>query len=107
MAVLTLLVVQGVSPSITVLLGVFAAYWTYLCTKAVWQVTSFRIAVWRADLLPPISANDPTKPPTARKPLWWLADPKLDKAVDIATVVCVLVFPALLWLPLISWLVGR
>jgi hypothetical protein len=68
----------------------------------VWHAESVRIAVWRANLLPPISV--PTKPPPAQKSLWWLANPKLDKAVDVATVVGVLVFPALLWLPLIFWL---
>jgi len=44
--------------------------------------------------------------PRKRKMLWWLANPKLDPAVDIATFVGVLVFPALLWLPLVYWLFG-
>ncbi|WMT71914.1 hypothetical protein [Bradyrhizobium sp. Ash2021] len=101
---MTILVTRGTSPWLTVPLGAFAAYWTYLSTKAVWHVMSFRIAVWRANLLPPISVKNPTEPPAAQKSLWWLANPKLDKAVDVATVVGVLVFPALLWLPLIFWL---
>jgi hypothetical protein len=33
-----------------------------------------------------------------------LSDPKLDRLVNAATVAVVIVFPALLWLPLIFWL---
>lgn len=104
MAVLTLFVVKGVSPWVTVSLGALAAYWTYLCTSALWHVASFRVAVWRVNLLPPPSIEDLIKP---RKSLWWLANPKLDPAMDIATFAGVLVLPALLWSPLIYWLFGR
>ena len=104
-AVLTLFVVQGVSPWITVSLGGLAAYWTYLCTRALWHMASLRVAVWRLNLLPPVSIEDLIKP-RKRKKLWWLANPKLDPAMDIATFVGVLVFPALLWFPLIYWLFG-
>ena|ERR1700732_1586419 len=103
MAVLTLFVMEGVNPWITVWPGVLAAGWTYICTKALWHVASFRIAVWRAHLLPPISVEDLIKP-HEQKMLWWLANPKLDPAADVATFVGVLVFPALLWLPLVYWL---
>jgi hypothetical protein len=105
MAVLTLLVMEGVSPWITVCLTALAAGWTYICTRALWHVASFRIAVWRARLLPPMSVEDLIKP-RGRKMLWWLANPKLDPAVDMATFVGVLVFPALVWLPLVYWLFG-
>src|SRR5579872_2796298 len=98
MVVLTLLVRQEVSPWITVPLSALAAYWTYLCTVALWHVASFRIAVWRAHLLPPVPVEDYSTKPSERERLWWLANPKLDPAVDIATIVGVLVFPALLWL---------
>jgi hypothetical protein len=101
MGVLTLFVVQGVSRWITVPLGALAAYWTYLCTRALWHVASLRVAVWRANLLPPVSIE-----PRKREKLWWLANPKLDPTMDIATFVGVLVFPALLWLPLTYWLLG-
>ena len=105
MAVLTLFVTHGVSPWLTVPLGAFAAWWTYVCTDALWQGTSFRIAVWPRHLLPPTSVEVLFKQ-RKRKMLWWLANPKLDPAVDIATFVGVLVFPALLWLPLVYWLFG-
>src|SRR5262249_46267582 len=36
MAVLTLFVTHGVSPWLTVPLGAFAAWWTYVCTDALW-----------------------------------------------------------------------
>jgi hypothetical protein len=94
MALLTLFVVRGISPWITVPLGALAAYWTYHCTVAVWHVASFRVAVWRANLFPP-------------ERLWWLANPQLDPAMDIAAFVGVPIYPILLWLPLlIHWLLG-
>jgi hypothetical protein len=94
MALLTLFVVRDVSPWITVSLGVLAAYCTYLCTVALWHVASLRVAIWRANLLPPDR-------------LWWLANPQLDPAMDVAAFVGVLIFPLLLWLPLlIHWQLG-
>jgi hypothetical protein len=87
MAVLTILVVQGVSPWITVSLGALAAYWTYFCTRALWHVASLRVAVWRANLLPPVSLGDWIKPHKREEKLWWLASPKLDPAMDIITFV--------------------
>jgi hypothetical protein len=51
---LTLLVAQGVSPWVTVPLGAFAAWWTYLCMAALWDVASFRVAIWRGNLLIPV-----------------------------------------------------
>src|SRR5215475_5193571 len=85
-AVTTVLTMRGTSPWLTVPLGAFAAWWTYECTRALWSLVSFRVAVWRAYLLSPLEDFTRRK----RKRLWWLA------AVDIATIVGVLVFPALL-----------
>jgi hypothetical protein len=41
-AITTLLVIYGVSPLLTVPLVVFAAWWTFLCTRALWSVVSFQ-----------------------------------------------------------------
>jgi hypothetical protein len=101
MAMLTVLAAQGVSPWLTVPLGAFGGYWTCVCTNALWHVASYRIAIWRANLLLPIGDQTKVRAPI----LWWLANPDLDKAVDTATLVGVLLFPALLWLPLVLWVV--
>jgi hypothetical protein len=116
----TLLVTYGVSPWLTVPLGAFAAWWTFVCTRALWTLVSFRIELWRLHQAP----QGPTleeiyeqsaqaarerphqTPPAARKrKLWeWLSNPKLDRWINVGTVIGVLSFPALLWFPLIFWL---
>jgi hypothetical protein len=63
------------------------------------------MAVWRLDQAPSLSIDDLTVPRKI-KPGEWLSDPKLDGLVDTATVAGVLLFPALLWCPLIFWLLG-
>jgi len=52
-ALTTLLVTRGFSAWITVPLAAFGAYWTALCTYALWHVASFRVAVWRRHLAHP------------------------------------------------------
>jgi hypothetical protein len=101
-ALTTFLATRGASLWLTVPIGVFAAWWTFLCTRALWSVASFRVAVWRAHLLPRVEDFRPRK----RKRLWWLANPKLDSLTNATTIVGVLCFPALLWLPLIFLLLG-
>jgi hypothetical protein len=73
---------EGINPWLTVPLGAFAA-WTYLCTMALWHLTSFHIAVWRAKLLQPNSRWDPTKPLRARKMFWRLE--RLERFCRIST----------------------
>jgi hypothetical protein len=63
------------------------------------------MAVWRLDQAPSLSIDDLTVPRKI-KPGEWLSDPKLDGLVDAVTVAGVLLFPMLLWLPLIYWLFG-
>ena len=103
----TFLVSRGTSPWFTVPLAGFAVWWTYLCTHALWTVASFRIAVWRGRQigLPSIDEINAGQPRKAER---WesLANPKLDSLINAATLVGVFVFPALLWLPLIFWLLG-
>jgi hypothetical protein len=104
-ALTTLLVVGGVTPWLSVPLGAFAAYWTIICTHALWSSASFRIAIWRLHQAPSLSIDDLMVPRKAKQ--WeWLSDPKLDGLVDALTVLGVLLFPALVWLPLIFWLIG-
>jgi len=106
-ALVTFLVMRGnTSLWFTVPLSAFAVWWTYICTTALWHVASFRIAVWRMHLLPPTTSVEDLNKPRKRKMFWRLADPKLDPAVNVATIVGVLLFPALLWLPLTYWLFG-
>jgi hypothetical protein len=103
----TLLVTQRVGPWITVPLGAFAAWWTYLCTRALWSEVSFRIAVWRLHQTPQgPTLEEVNKHSAARKRKRWagLSNPKLDRLIDVGTVVGVLGFPAFLWIPLIFWL---
>jgi hypothetical protein len=79
----------------------------FLCTHALWTVTSFRIAVWRGHqiALPSIDEINAGQPRKTKR--WeWLADPKMDSSINAAKVVGVLVFSTLLWLPLIFWLLG-
>jgi hypothetical protein len=98
-----ILVSYAVSPWITVPLGAFAAGWSFLCTRALWSEVSFRIAVWRLHQAP--SMDDW---PAPRKMQWeWLSNPKLDHLIEVGTVIGVLCFPALLWLPLIFWVLKR
>ena len=102
-ALTTFLVMRGASPWFTVPLGAFAACWTVLCTRALWTELSVRIAAWRLDQAPPLAIDDFNAPSAAKR--WeWLSNPKLDSSVNAATIVGVLVYPALLWLPLILWL---
>lgn len=106
-AITTLLVIYGVSPLLTVPLVVFAAWWTFLCTRALWSVVSFHIAVWRLHQTPQLPTELPTLEEWAarkRKRWEWLSNPKLDGWINVGTVIGVLCFPALLWLPLIFWL---
>jgi hypothetical protein len=58
MALTTFLVMRGASSWLTVPLGAFAAYWTFLCTRALWTVVSFRVAVWRLHQAPTNSTDD-------------------------------------------------
>jgi hypothetical protein len=96
-ALTTLLVVGGVTPWLSVPIGAFAAYWTIICTRALWSLASFRVSAWRLHQL---------DLPRKAKQWEWLSDPKLDGLVDALTVAGVLLFPMLLWLPLIYWLFG-
>jgi hypothetical protein len=106
-ALTTFLVTRGTSPWFTVPLAGFAAWWTYLCTRALWTVVSFRIAVWRGHQIasPSIDEINAGQPRKAER-FEWLANPNLDSSINAATLVGTLVFPALLWLPLIFWLLG-
>jgi hypothetical protein len=101
-ALATLLVLGGVTPWLSVPVGAFAACWTIICTHALWSLASFRVAAWRLHQAPSPSIDD-----LAKAKQWeWLSDPKLDGLVDALTVAGVLLFPMLLWLPLIFWLFG-
>jgi len=101
-ALTTFLVVRGTSLWFTAPLGAFAAWWTFTCTRALWSVASFRVEVWRAHQAPSL----PDDLTVARKvKQWeWLSNPRLDGLVNVGTIITVLGFPALLWLPLIFWL---
>jgi hypothetical protein len=81
-------------------LGAFAAWWSFLCTRALWSEISFRIAIWRLHQAP--SMDDW---PAARKiKRWeWLSNPKLDRWIDVGTIIGVLCFPVFLWAPIIFW----
>jgi hypothetical protein len=104
-ALVTVPVLRGTSPWITVPMGAFAAWWTFICTQALWSVASFHVAAWRLRLAPSLSTGDLTTPRKVKR--WeWLSNPKLDGLVNVGTVVAVLGFPALLWLPLAFWLFG-
>jgi hypothetical protein len=104
-ALTTFLVSRGTSPWLIVPLGAFAAWWTFICTHALWSVASFRVASWRLHLAPSLSIDDLTLP---RKVKQWerLSDPRLDGLVNVGTIVAVACFPTFLWLPLIFWLLG-
>jgi hypothetical protein len=101
----TVLVMRGASPWLTIPLGAFAAWWTFICTRALWSVASFRVAVWRLHGAPSLSSDDLTMPRQVKQ-REWLSNPKLDGLVNVGTIVGVLGFPALFWLPLIFWLFG-
>jgi hypothetical protein len=103
-ALTTFLVTRGTNPWFTVPLAAFAAWWTFICTHALWSVASFRVAAWRLHLAPSLSTDDLTVPRKVKQ--WeWLSDPRLDGLVNVATtIVAVLGFPTVLWLPLIFWL---
>jgi hypothetical protein len=106
-ALTTFLVMRGASAWLTVPLGAFAAWWTFQCARALWIVLSFHVAGWRLHLITPVSVEDNFTEHRKVKRWVWLANPKLDGWVDAATVVGVLMFPTLLWLPLILWLLGE
>jgi hypothetical protein len=106
-ALTTFLVIRGISPWLTVPLGAFAAYWTFLCTHALWHLASFHVGNWRLHLAPSLSADDWSGPPRKIKPWQWLSHPWLDGLAHAGTIICVLGFPALLWLPLIFWLLSK
>jgi hypothetical protein len=107
-AITTLLIARGTSPWITIPLGMFSAWWTFTCTRALWHVTSYRLAVWRLRQAPSLSMSDLAGAGPRRVKSWqWLSDPRLDGLVNVVTIVGALVFPALLWLPLIYWIVER
>ena len=82
-----LLISHGASPWVTVPLGAFAAWWSYVCTHALWSEFSYRIAVWRLHQALSLDGW-----PEARKVKRW---------EWLSTLVAVLCFPILLWLPLI------
>jgi hypothetical protein len=101
-ALTTFLIERGISPWLTAPVGAFAAWWTFTCTSALWSDASFRVAVWRLHQAPSYDLGLPRK--TKR---WeWLSNPRLDGLVNVCTIVTVLGFPTLLWLPLIFWLFG-
>ena len=96
------LVIHGAALWFTIPLAIFAAWWTVLCTRALWTLVSFHIATWRLHQAPSPSLNEPDR--TKR---WeWLSNPSLDVWINAATIAGVLVFPAALWLPLVFWLLG-
>src|SRR5260370_12927649 len=86
-AITTLLVIYGVSPLLTVPLVIFAAWWTFVCTRALWSVVSFRIAVWRLHQAPQLPTLEEIEQSAAhkRKRWEWLSNTKLDGFVDAAT----------------------
>ena len=104
-ALAELLITNGASPWFTVPLGAFAAWWTFICTRTLWTLSSYHVAGWRlhqAPSLPPLHDLDA---PRKVKQWEWLSNPKLDRLVDAVTMVIILGFPVLLWLPLIFWLI--
>jgi hypothetical protein len=82
-ALTTLLVVGGVTPWLSVPIGAFAAYWTTICTHALWSLASFRVAAWGLHQAPSPSIDDL---PRKAKQWEWLFDPKPDGLVDALTV---------------------
>jgi hypothetical protein len=104
-ALVTFLVLRGTSAWLTVPLAAFAAWWTFTCTQALWSMASFYVATWRLHLAPSLSIDDLSMPRKINR--WeWLSNPRLDGLVNVGTIVAVLGFPALLWLPLVFWLLG-
>jgi hypothetical protein len=103
-ALTTFLVTRGISLWFTVPLGAFAAWWTVECTRALWTEVSFRIAAWRLHQAPSLPIDHFNAPRRKVKRWEWLSNPKSDSWIDAATIVGVLIFPALLWFPLILWL---
>ena len=104
-ALAELLITNGASPWFTVPLGAFAAWWTFICIRTLWTFSSYHVAGWRlhqAPSLPPLHDLDA---PRKVKQWEWLSNPKLDRLVDAVTMVIILGFPVLLWLPLIFWLI--
>jgi hypothetical protein len=71
-----------------------------------WISSSFHVAAWRLYQAPELSPLHDLDAPRKVKQWEWLSNPKLDSWINAATVAGVLVFPALLWLPLIFWLFG-
>jgi hypothetical protein len=99
-ALTTFLVIRGAALWFTIPLAIFAAWWTVLCTRALWTLVSFHIATWRLRQAPSPSLDE-----LRRVKRWeWLSNPSLDGLIDAATIAGALVFPAVLWLPLILWL---
>lgn len=95
-----LLIAYGISPWLTVPLGAFAVWWSFVCTSALWTEFNFRIAVWRLHQAPSME-NWPA--PREIKQWEWLSHPKLDHLVNVGTAFGVLCFPIILWLPVIIW----
>jgi hypothetical protein len=101
-ALTTFLGIRGAALWLTGPLAIFAGWWTVLCTRALWTLVSFHIATWRLDQAPSPSIDEPRKV----KRWEWLSDPKLDSWIDAVTIAGVLAFPAVLWLPLVFWLLA-
>jgi len=59
-ALTTFLVERGINPWFAVLLGAFAAWWTFMCTCALWVVASFHVANWRLHRAPLLSTGNLT-----------------------------------------------
>jgi hypothetical protein len=103
-ALTTILVMRGTTVWLIVPLAAFAAWWTFICTRALWSVATFHVAARRLSLAPSLSIDDLTVPVQAKR--WeWLSNPRLDGLVSIGTLIVVFGFPALLWLPLVVWLI--
>jgi len=102
-ALTTFLIMWNASLWLTLPLGFFALWWTFVCTRLLWDISSFRISAWRAHL----RALKDLGPRNGKHFRWLakrcLADPKLETAVDLAKIGGTIGFPALLWLPLILW----
>lgn len=105
-ALTTFLVIRGVSPWLTIPLTGFGAYWTVLSTSALWHVASFHVSGWRLRLAPSLSADDLIAPREI-KPWQWLSHPRLDGLVNAGTIIFALSFPALLWLPVVLWVLSK
>ncbi len=69
-ALTTFLVMRGTSPWFTVPLAAFAVWWTFMCTRALWSVASFRVAIWRLHQAPSLSADDLTVPRKVKQWEW-------------------------------------